>query len=125
MSLLSGWMGHASAVDVAKLQKEFGPFLVEGESLVAGYQLVRDLLVFTNKRLIIVDKQGVTSKKTEYMTIPYTSIVRFSKESAGMFDLDADFKLWVRGQEDPIVKQFKQDEHVNDVYRLLSAALLG
>jgi hypothetical protein len=118
-------MGHANAVDVAKLQKEFAPFLVEGESLVAGYQLVRDLLVFTNKRLILVDKQGVTSKKTEYMTIPYTSIVRFSKESAGMFDLDADFKLWVRGQEDPIVKQFKQDQHVNDVYRLLSEALLG
>ena len=74
MSLISGWMGHASEVDVAKLQKEFGPFLVEDESLVAGYQLVRDLLVFTNKRLILVDKQGVTSKKTEYMTIPYTSI---------------------------------------------------
>jgi hypothetical protein len=56
MSLISGWMGHASAIDVAKLQKEFAPFLVEGESLVAGYQLVRDLLVFTNKRLILVDK---------------------------------------------------------------------
>ncbi len=54
-----------------------------------------------------------------------TSIVRFSKESAGMFDLDADLKIWVRGQEAPIVKQFKQDQHVNDVYRLLSAALLA
>jgi len=124
MSLISGWMGHASALDVAKLQKDFAPYMVDGESMVAGYQLVRDLLVFTNKRLILVDKQGMTGKKTEYMTIPYTSIVRFSKESAGTFDLDSEFKIWVRGQEAPIVREFKKDDHVDVVYRLLSQAVL-
>ncbi len=59
------------------------------------------------------------------MTIPYTSIVRFSKESAGMLYLDAELKLWIKGEQAPIVKEFRKDGAVNDLYRLLSQAVLG
>ena len=65
MGLLSGLLGHSSRADVARLQQEFQPILVEGEDLVAAYRVLRDLIVFTNKRLILVDKQGVTGSKAE------------------------------------------------------------
>jgi hypothetical protein len=58
------------------------------------------------------------------MTIPYGSIVRFSKESAGLMDLDAELKIWVRGQDSPITREFKKDNAVNEVYRILSQATL-
>lgn len=124
MSLFSGWMGHAVAADVAKLQQEYAPLLIDGEQVIAGYQLVRDSFVFTTHRLIVIDKQGMSGRKVETMTIPYGSIVRFAKESAGVMDLDAELKIWVRGQDAPIVKEFKKDNAVNEVYRILSQATL-
>lgn len=124
MSLFSGWMGHAVSADVTKYQKEYAPILIEGEQIIAAYQLVRDTFIFTNLRLVLVDKQGMSGRKVETMTIPYGSIVRFSKESAGMMDLDAELKIWVRGQEQPITREFKKDNAVDAVYRILSEATL-
>jgi hypothetical protein len=124
MGLLSGLLGHSSKRDVARLQQEFQPILVEGEELVAAYRVLRDMIVFTNKRLILVDKQGVTSSKVEYQTIPYARIVRFSKESAGIMDLDAELKIWIVGQPLPITKTFGKNENVNEVYQILSRAVL-
>ena len=124
MSLISGWMGHASNIDVAKLQKEYAPILADGEQLVAAFRLVRDSFVFTTHRLILINVQGMTGRKTEFLTIPYTSITRFAKESAGTFDLDAELKIWIRGESAPIVQEFKKDNDVNAVYRLLSQAVL-
>lgn len=86
---------------------------------MAAYKLVRDMLVFTELRLILVDKQGVTGKKAEYQTIPYTSIVRFAKESSGIMELDAECKIWVRSRELPFVTEFRKNKSINDVYRLL------
>jgi hypothetical protein len=117
-------MGHAVSADVTKLQKEYAPLLIDGEQIAAAYQLVRDTFIFTNLRLILVDKQGMSGRKVETMTIPYGSIVRFSKESAGLMDLDAELKIWVRGQDSPITREFKKDNAVNEVYRILSQATL-
>ena len=124
MGLISGLLGHSSKTDIAKLQQEFQPMLVDGETLVCAYRVLRDMIVFTNKRLILVDKQGVTSSKTEYQTIPYARIVRFSKESAGVMDLDAELKIWIVGQPLPITKTFGKNENVNEVYQVLSRAVL-
>ena len=124
MGLRSGLLGHSSKADVGKLQNEFAPILVEGEQLVSAYRILRDLIVFTNKRLILVDKQGVTGSKADYQTIPYGRIVRFSKESAGIMDLDAELKIWIVGQPQPIAKTFGKNDNVNEVYQLLSKAVL-
>lgn len=124
MGIISGLLGNATESSVAEVREEFAPMLVEGETIVAAYKLVRDMFIFTNARLILVDKQGVTGKKTEYLSIPYSKISMFAKESAGMFDLDAELKIWVSGHPTPIVKGFRKDSNINDVYRLLSEAAI-
>ena len=124
MGILSGLLGHSSKADVGRLQQDFAPLLAEGEELVAAYRVLRDLMVFTTKRLILVNKQGVTGSKAEYLTIPYERITRFSKESAGILDLDAELKIWIVGQKEPIQRTFTRNDNVNEVYQLLSRAVL-
>ena len=124
MGLLDGLMGNASEVSNEKLQAEFASVLIEGEYLEKGFKVIRDTFVFTNKRLILVEKQGLTGSKAEYLSIPYRSIIRFSKESAGMLDLDAELKIWITGQTEPIRKEFKKDNNINLVYQLLSTHIL-
>ena len=125
MGLLSALLGHSSKTDIGKLQQEFTPLLAEGEELVAAYRVLRDMLVFTTKRLILVNKQGVTGSKAEYLTIPYERIIRFSKESAGVLDLEAELKIWIVGQKEPIQRTFTRNDNVNEVYQLLSRAVLA
>ncbi|NMM50413.1 PH domain-containing protein [Marinigracilibium pacificum] len=120
MSIFDNLMGNASELSLNKIHAEFTPIMVEGEELKKAFKIIRDFFVFTNKRLILVNKQGITGKKREYLTIPYGSIIKFSKESAGLLDFDADLKIWIRGQSEPITKEFKDDGNINEVYRLLS-----
>jgi hypothetical protein len=124
MGLISGLMGHATEISIEKLQAEFSPILVEGEVLEKAFKVIRDIYVFTNKRLIFVDKQGITGSKVEYQSIPYKNIIRFSKESAGLLDLDAELKIWLSGMHEPIKKEFKKDNNINEVYQLLSKYIL-
>jgi len=125
MGLVRGLMGHATEINIEKIKEEFSPLMVKGEKLLTAFKLVRDLFVFTNLRLILVDKQGVTGKKVDYQTIPYKSITRFAKESAGVLDLDAELKIWIHGQKEPIKKEFKKDDSVNKIYRILSTVILA
>jgi hypothetical protein len=124
MGLISGLMGHASEVSIDKLQQEFSPILIEGEILEKAYKIIRDMYVFTNKRLIFVNKQGITGSKVEYQSVPYKSIVRFSKESTGLMDLEAELKIWLSGMHEPICKEFHKDNNINEVYQLLSRYIL-
>jgi hypothetical protein len=120
MGIISGLMGNASEVDIKKIQDEFEPILADAEKIEKAFKLVRDLFVFTNKRLILVDKQGVTGKKTEYHSIPYKSITHFSVESSGHFDLDAELKIWISSTSMPIDKQFKNDKSIYEIQKALA-----
>ncbi|MBO5431121.1 PH domain-containing protein, partial [Methanocorpusculum sp.] len=68
--------------------------LVEGEKPVCAYKTIRDSAIFTNKRLIVRDAQGITGKKVEVYTLPYSSIVMYSTENAGRLDFDAEVEMW-------------------------------
>lgn len=125
MGLMDGLLGNASEASAEKLEKLFNEVLVEGERVEKAYQLIRDLFVFTNKRLIRVDKQGVTGKKIEFLSIPYSKITKFSKESAGHFDLDAELKIWVGSDPMPITQEFKRTVNINEVYAVLSKYVLS
>lgn len=125
MGLFNAIMGNASEVNIEKITGEFQPMLIPGEKIEKAYKLIRDMFVFTNKRLILVDKQGITGSKVDYQSIPYSSITKFSKESAGLLDLDAELKIWIRGESLPIKKQFGKDNNINEVYVILSQYILG
>ncbi|MEI8621966.1 PH domain-containing protein [Pseudoalteromonas sp. B28] len=120
MGLLSGLMGNASEVDDSDLEKILANTLIDGEQVEKAYKVVRDMFIFTNKRLILIDKQGMTGSKMEMVSIAYSKITKFSKESAGHFDLDAELKIWVGSDPTPISKEFKAGDNINDVYRIIS-----
>jgi hypothetical protein len=126
MGLLSGLMGNSSIVDSNELQNEYSHLLIDGEIIELGFKLIRDMFIFTNKRLILVDKQGLTGNKLEYKSVTYRSITRFSIETAGTFDLDAELKIWVSGEVEPsIQKQFTKAVNVYDVQKILATHVLG
>ena len=120
MGLLSGLMGNASEVDNDDLEELLANTLIDGETVQKAYKAIRDMFIFTNKRLIIIDKQGVTGSKVEMLSIAYSKITKFSKESAGHFDLDAELKIWVGSDPTPISKDFKAGDNINEVYRIIS-----
>ena len=124
MGLLDGMMGNASKIDAAKIQAEFAQILSPGERVEHAYQLIRDYFVFTDKRLVLVDKQGITGSKVEYHSIPYKSITHFSVETAGTFDLDAELKIWISGMATPIQKQFNKKLSIYDVQSVLATYVL-
>ncbi len=75
--------------DVAEL-------MVPGEQPVAAYKTFRDSAVFTTKRLIVRDAQGMTGRKVEVYSLPYSAINMWSSENAGTFDLDGELEFWTR-----------------------------
>ena len=120
MGIFSGLMGNASEVNLEKLEEEYERILAGNESIEKAYRLVRDLFIFTDKRLILVDKQGVTGKKTEYHSIPYRSITHFSIETAGHFDLEAELKIWISSTDLPIQKQFNSNLDIYELQQVLA-----
>lgn len=124
MGLLDGMLGNASEIDPAKIQKEFEQILAPGEKVERAYQLIRDYFIFTAKRLVLVDKQGLTGSKVEYHSIPYRSITHFSVETAGTFDLEAELKIWISGTPMPIQKQFNKKLSIYEVQAVLASYVL-
>lgn len=125
MGLFSALRGNAGAVSQDELKKDYAKLLIEGEEIELGFKVFRDTFVFTTKRLILIDKQGVTGSKVEYKSITYKSISRFSIETAGTFDLDAELKIWVSSEQFPsITKQFNKSVNVYDVHHVLATYVL-
>lgn len=124
MSLLNNLFGNATEVDVEELRKEFGEILVDGEEIEAAFRIFRDKWVFTNKRLIMLNVQGVTGSKREYRSIPYRSIDQFSVETGGTFDDDCEMKLWIKGMHEPLKKEFKRNVDVKALQRMLAKHIM-
>lgn len=75
-------------------EKDIAALLIPGEEVISSYTAVRDYVVFTNKRVISVNVQGLTGKKKDYTSMPYSNIVSFSVETAGVLDLDSELDLF-------------------------------
>lgn len=84
-------------VSECKIPDDLGPILIQGEQPWAAYKTFRDSAIFTNKRLIVRDAQGLTGKKVEMYSLPYSAINMWSSENAGrMLDFNAEIELWTR-----------------------------
>lgn len=80
-----------------KIMSDIEPLLVMGESVISAYKGIRDYVVFTDKRVISVNAQGITGKKRDYTSMPYSKISVFSVETAGVFDLDSELEMYFSG----------------------------
>ncbi|GGC97085.1 hypothetical protein GCM10007216_29870 [Thalassobacillus devorans] len=120
MGLLDGLMGNASEVDLKDVEKQLEKVITSNERIEKAYRILRDMMIFTDKRMIMVDKQGMTGKKIEFHSVPYKSITHFSVETAGTFDLDAELKIWLSGASEPIYKQFRKDKSIYDIQRAIA-----
>jgi hypothetical protein len=98
------------------------PIFVEGENIVASYQAIRDGVVFTTERIIAINVQGITGKKKDISSLPYTKIQAFSVETAGVFDLDSELELWFSGLG-KVKFEFTGSTDISTICRLISFQL--
>jgi hypothetical protein len=125
MGLFNQLRGNAGEVSTEKLNEKYKRLLIDGEEVELGFKLFRDIFIFTNKRLILIDIQGLTGSKIEYNSMPYKSISRFSLETAGTFDLDAELKIWMSSENMPSVsKKFNKSINVYDIQKYLASKIL-
>lgn len=105
------------------IPSDVNDILVTGEKAMYAYKTVRDVAVFTNKRLIVRDSQGITGKKTEIYSLPYSSILMYSTENAGKLDLDSEIQLWTKVG---VVKiSLRKKVNVRAFDKILSEFILG
>ena len=124
MGLFSALLGNAGNVDSENLNEKYGRLIAEGEQIELGFKLIRDTFIFTNKRLIFIAVQGLTGAKVEYKSIVYSSISRLSVETAGPFELDADLKIWIHGEDEPSIKaKFNKSVDIYEVQKVLARHL--
>lgn len=121
MSFLSGLLGNATEANAQQIQSKYKEVFIPDEEVQAAFILIRDTFIFTNKRLILVDVQGTTGKKVEYLSVPYKSIKYFSVETAGTFDRDAELKIWVSNNPTPTIsKEIKKGIDIVALQRTLA-----
>lgn len=99
------------------------PTFVPGEQIVGTYRGMRDGVVFTNKRIISINVQGMTGKKKDITSLPYSKIQAFSVETAGMLDLDSELELWFSGMGS-VKFEFIAKANVSEICRLISEMVL-
>ena len=83
--------------DPAPLMKDIAPLLVNGENVIGAYKAIRDYCIFTDKRVIAVNIQGMTGKKRDFSSLPYSKISAFSVETAGVLDMDSELEMYFSG----------------------------
>lgn len=109
-------------VSECSIPNDVDSLLVDGEETVAAYKTIRDSAIFTNKRLIVRDAQGITGKKVEIYSLPYSSIHMWSSENAGTIDFNAEVELWTRAGH--IKVNLKKGVDVRRFDRLIAEAIL-
>lgn len=124
MGLFDGLLGNATQMKLDDVRAKLDGLLLPDERIELGYRIVRDFFVFTDRRMIIVDIQGMTGSKVDYLTIPYRAISFFSLETAGTFDLDAELRIWLSGQPTPIQRTLRKGTDTRAIMQALAAGTL-
>lgn len=99
------------------------PMFVLGEEIICSFQSIRDGVVFTNKRIFAINVQGITGKKKDFTSLPYSKIQAFSVETAGVLDLDSELELWFSGMG-RIKFEFVSRADVSGICRIISGFVL-
>lgn len=97
--------------------------LVDGEAIFASFKSVRDMVIFTDKRIIAVNVQGMSGAKKDFTSLPYSKVQVFSVETAGKFDNDCEMELWFSGLG-KVRFEFKSNFDIRSFNKLLSKYVL-
>lgn len=97
-TISTGLWGDSNAfnlkeIDSSKVRSELLDFFVDGEEIISAFETIRDQVVFSNKRILVVNVQGITGKKRAYISYPYSKIQYFGVETAGVLDIDSELFL--------------------------------
>ena len=115
----NGILARLKKVNTSEFGSIINEFLIDGEVVISAYKSVRDGVVFTNKRIIAINVQGITGKKQDYTSIPYSKISTFSLETAGLLDLDTELEIYLSGVG--MVKfQFTDSTDVKEICKMIS-----
>lgn len=114
----------ATEVSTAEIEGRYRALLLEGEQVLAAFRTIRDIAFLTSERLCLVNVQGWTGKKVAIQSIPFRSIIRFSLETAGTFDLDADMHLWLAGTHEPLEIKIGRGSNLTEIQRILAKGIL-
>lgn len=112
-----------SPVGKIALNQNIQDMLVDGEQVVQTYKAIRDVVIFTNKRIFAINVQGITGKKKDYTSLPYSKIQAFSVETAGLLDLDSELDLWFSGLG-KVRFEFVSSADVTKICKFISSAVL-
>ena len=112
-----------SPCDPKDVAGSVAPLLIPNEDILLAFKSVRDFVVFTSKRLIAVNVQGMTGKKRDFTSLPYAKVQAFSVETAGTFDLDSELELWFSGLG-KVRLEFKGRADVQRIGHLIAAHCL-
>lgn len=115
----NGFFSRLRKVGLDEFGNIINGFLIDGENVIGAYKSVRDGVVFTNKRIIAINVQGITGKKQDYTSIPYSKISTFSLETAGFFDLDSELEIYISGVG-KVKFQFTGSTDVKDICKSIS-----
>lgn len=120
----NGSLFKLSPVDPASLMPRVGPLLVEGENIIAAFKAIRDSVVFTNKRVISINVQGITGKKVDFTSLPYSKVQAYSVETAGTFDFDSELDLFFSGGIGQVRFELKGSCDILALSRLIASYIL-
>ncbi|MDD2850430.1 MAG: PH domain-containing protein [Desulfuromonadaceae bacterium] len=124
MGIFAGVAKSTGSSESKKFHSDFGKLLMDGEIIEVGFVVVRDTLLFTNKRLILIDIQGISGRQIEYLSIPYSKITKFSIQTGESFDLNAELRVWIGNDTMPLEKKFNKDLNVYEVQKVLASHVL-
>ena len=99
------------------------PMFVQGEEIMHSFRAIRDGVVFTNKRIFAINVQGITGKKRDFTSLPYSKIQAYSVETAGLLDLDSELELWFSGMG-KVKFEFSSGTNVSAICKMISEKVL-
>ena len=119
-----GFFGRLKKVDNSEFEALINELLIDGESIVGTYKGLRDGVVFTNKRIIAINVQGLTGKKKDFTSIPYSKITTFSLETAGLLDWDAELEIYMSAVG-KVKFEFTGSTDVKEICKMISQYALA
>lgn len=120
----SGFFARLKKVDNNAFVSMINDFFIDNETIIGSYQSIRDGVVFTTKRIIAINVQGLTGKKKDFTSIPYNKINTFSLETAGVLDLDAELEIYVSAVG-KVKFEFTGSTNVKAICKIISTFVLG